>query len=76
MARKSRIPGLTGSHAAFRRTQKFRSVSQYAGEGAGRRSTPRGSRRIVKPARRTSRGVRAFVSAAHPRAANGRFRRR
>jgi hypothetical protein len=75
MARKPRIP-LSAPHGAFRRMRKVHSVSQYAGEGAGRRTTVRGSRRIAKPARRTGRGTRAFVTALHPRHANGRFRRK
>lgn len=76
MARKSRSPGLTGGHAAFRKMRKVHSVSEYAGQGAGRRTTSRGSRRIAKPARRTARGTRTFATALHPRHANGRFRRR
>jgi hypothetical protein len=76
MARKSRSPGLTGGHAAFRQARKVRSLTQYAGEGAGRRTTSRGSRRIAKPARRTSRGTRTFATSMRLRDARGRFRRK
>ena len=75
MARKAR-PGISVKGAAVRRELSTRRRTEHYAPGYGKRTAGGKTKRIVKPARRTGRGVRSFVSALHPRAANGRFKRK
>lgn len=61
MARKARGGAVSG---AFRKTRGAQRRSQHYGQGYGTRTTGRRTRSIVPAARRTARGVRAFVTAA------------
>jgi hypothetical protein len=73
MARKARSGAVSG---AFRKVRGVQRRSQHFATGYGTRTSGRRTRPIVRAARRTGRGARAFASGLHPRAANGRFRRK
>jgi hypothetical protein len=67
---------VSAAGAAFRRTRGVQRRTEHFAPGYGRRTTGTRTRSIVKAARRTAGGTRAFASGLHPRHANGRFRRR